>query len=140
MSEKLLIYLKDIKMAITSVERFIEGLDFYQFKNDDKTSSAVIRKFEIIGEATKNIPERIRKQYSQIPWKDIAGMRDKLIHAYSEVDLKLVWTTIQQRLPKLKSTIDELIEKNLMKSCQLCHKKYFLYSLPIRVYMVEIKN
>ena len=111
MSEKLLIYLKDIKMAITSVERFIEGLDFYQFKNDDKTSSAVIRKFEIIGEATKNIPERIRKQYSQIPWKDIAGMRDKLIHAYSEVDLKLVWTTIQQRLPKLKSTIDELIEK-----------------------------
>jgi len=112
MSDKLLIYLKDIKMAITSIEEFIEGLDFNQFKVDDKTSSAVIRKFEIIGEATKNIPEIIKKQYPEIPWKDIAGMRDKLIHAYSEVDLKLVWTTIHQRLPNLKSTIEKLLEKN----------------------------
>ena len=111
MSNKLLIYLKDIKMAIISIEKFIEGLDFNQFKDDDKTSSAVIRKFEIIGEATKNIPEDLRKQYPQIPWKDITGMRDKLIHAYSEVDLKLVWTTIHQRLPKLKSIVDKLIEK-----------------------------
>ncbi|MFX1394631.1 MAG: DUF86 domain-containing protein [Promethearchaeota archaeon] len=111
MSDKLLTYLKDIKMAITSIEKFIEDLDFDQFKNDDKTSSAVIRKFEIIGEATKKIPESIRKQYSQIQWKDIAGMRDKLIHAYSEVDLKLIWTTIHKRLPKLKSTIEILLEK-----------------------------
>ena len=87
MSDKILLYLKDIKTAITSIDEFIEGLDFNQFKVDDKTSSAVIRKFEIIGEATKNIPEVIRKKYPEIPWKDIAGMRDKLIHAYSEVDL-----------------------------------------------------
>jgi len=112
MSEKLHILLKDIKMAINSIENFIDGLDFNQFKVDDKTSSAVIRKFEIIGEATKNIPEIIRKQHPQIPWKDIAGMRDKLIHAYSEVDLKLVWTTIHQRLPKLKSTIEKLLEED----------------------------
>ena len=112
MSERLLIYLKDIKMAITSIEEFIEGLNFNQFKLDDKTSSAVIRKFEIIGEATKNIPEEIRKQYHEIPWKDIAGMRDKLIHAYSEVDLKLVWTTIHQRLPNLKLIIMKLLEKS----------------------------
>jgi len=111
MSDTLLAYLKDIKIAITSIENFIEGFDFNQFKIDDKTSSAVIRKFEIIGEATKNIPESIRKQYPQVPWKDIAGMRDKLIHAYSEVDLKLVWTTIHQRLPTLKSTIEKLLEK-----------------------------
>lgn len=113
MSKDLRIYLKDIKLAIESIENFIEGLDFNQFKADDKTSSAVIRKFEIIGEATKNIPEIIRQQYSQIPWKDIAGMRDKLIHAYSEVDLKLVWTTIHQRLPKLKSTIEILLLKDV---------------------------
>jgi len=111
MNKQLLIYLKDIKIAITSIKKFIEGLDFDQFKADDKTSSAVIRKFEIIGEATKNIPEVIRKQYPQIPWKDITGMRDKLIHAYSEVDLKLVWTTIHQRLPGFKSIIEKLIEK-----------------------------
>ena len=111
MNNKLPIYLKDIKVAIISIEEFIEGLDFEQFKLDDKTSSAVIRKFEIIGEATKNIPDAFRKQYPQIPWKDITGMQDKLIHAYSEVDLKLVWTTIHQRLPDLKSIIEKLIEK-----------------------------
>ncbi len=111
MNKNLPIYLKDIKTAIISIEKFIEGLDFEQFKLDDKTSSAVIRKFEIIGEATKNVPDAIRKQYPQIPWKDITGMRDKLIHAYSEVDLKLVWTTIHQRLPNLKSIIEKLIEK-----------------------------
>ena len=111
MNNNLPIYLKDIKIAIISIEKFIEGLDFEQFKLDDKTSSAVIRKFEIIGEATKNIPDTIRKEYSQIPWKDITGMRDKLIHAYSEVDLKLVWATIHQRLPDLKSIIEKLIEK-----------------------------
>ena len=62
MSDKLLLYLKDIKRAINSIEEFIEGFDFNQFIVDDKTSSAVIRKFEIIGEATKNIPEVIRKK------------------------------------------------------------------------------
>ena len=74
MSNIWLIYLNDIKVAINSIERFIEGLDYNQFKDDDKTSSAVIRKFEIIGEATKNIPNEVREQYPQIPWKDIAGM------------------------------------------------------------------
>ena len=81
MSEKFLIYLKDINKAIDSINNFIEGMNFEQFKSDDKTSSAVIRKFEIIGEATKNLPNSIKDKYSQIPWKDIAGMRDKLIHA-----------------------------------------------------------
>ena len=79
MNNKLPIYLKDIKIAIIGIEKFIEGLDFEQFKSDDKTSSAVIRKFEINGEATKNIPDVIRKQYPQIPWKDVTGMRDKFV-------------------------------------------------------------
>ena len=110
MNEKTLIYLKDINKAIDSINTFIEGLSFEQFKSDDKTASAVIRKFEIIGEATKNLPDLIKEKYPQIPWKDIAGMRDKLIHAYSEVDLKLVWKTIQQRLPELTSFIDDILE------------------------------
>jgi uncharacterized protein with HEPN domain len=84
-------------------------MTFTQFQSDDKTSSAVIRKFEIIGEATKNIPNSIREKHSHIPWKDIAGMRDRLIHAYSEVDLKLVWMTIKKRLPELKSVIEEIL-------------------------------
>ncbi len=110
MSEKFLICLKDINKAIDSIEKFILGMNFEQFKNDDKTSSAVIRKFEIIGEATKNISDQIKEKYPQIPWKDIAGMRDKLIHAYSEVDLTLVWKTIHKRLPELKSFISDMLE------------------------------
>jgi len=111
MSNRFLIYLNDIKNAIISIENFIDKMNFDQFKNDDKTSSAVIRKFEIIGEATKNIPETIREKHSQVPWKDIAGMRDKLIHSYSEVDLNLVWMTIKQRLPELKSIIEKILEE-----------------------------
>ena len=110
MSKKILIYLKDINKAIDSIEKFILGMNFEQFKNDDKTSSAVIRKFEIIGEATKNIPDQIKEKYPQIPWKDIAGMRDKLIHANSEVDLNLVWKTILKKLPELKSFLDDVLK------------------------------
>jgi len=109
MSEKSLIYLKDINKAINSINNFIEGMNIEQFKSDDKTSSAVIRKFEIIGEATKNLPNTIKDKYPQIPWKDIAGMRNKLIHAYSEVDLNLVWKTIQKRLPELQSFLDDVL-------------------------------
>ncbi len=108
MNKKYTLFLNDIRNAIISIENFVEGMNFEQFINDDKTSSAVIRKFEIIGEATKNIPENIREKYSQISWKEIAGMRDKLIHAYSEVDLKLVWMTIKQRIPELKTIIEKI--------------------------------
>ena len=112
MSKNFTIYLNDIREAINSIEIFVEGMTFEEFKNDDKTSSAVIRKFEIIGEATKNLPTDMRNQHSQIPWKEIAGMRDKLIHTYSEVDLKLVWMTIKKRLPELKSVIEKISANN----------------------------
>jgi len=110
MSKKYQISIKDIRNAIVSIEKFVEGITFEQFKNDDKTSSAVIRKFEIIGEATKNVHENIREKFPQIAWKEMAGMRDKLIHAYSKVDLNLVWMTIKQRLPQLKSAIEKILQ------------------------------
>ncbi|MBA7701220.1 hypothetical protein ES703_109953 [subsurface metagenome] len=86
-------------------------MNYEQFKKDDKTSSAVIRKLEIVGEATKYIPDDIRRMYSQIPWKEMAGMRDKLIHAYSEVDFKLVWMTVKQRIPELKPIIKQMLDE-----------------------------
>lgn len=99
------IYLKDILAAVESIETFVQGISFEEFRADDRTASAVIRKFEIIGEATKQIPDRIRRQYPHIPWKDMAGMRDKLIHFYFGVDYKLVWAAIKQRLPGLKEEL-----------------------------------
>jgi len=105
------IYLRDILNAMENIEEFIKDVDFEEFKADDKTASAVIRKLEIIGEATKNIPEEIREKNADVPWKDMAGMRDKLIHFYSGVDYKLVWNTITKRIPLIKPSIKSIVEK-----------------------------
>ena len=72
------LYLKDILAAIDSIEQFVAGMDLEAFRADDKTTSAVMRKLEIIGEATKQIPDEIRRNHPDIPWKEMAAMRDKL--------------------------------------------------------------
>ncbi|MHA1868169.1 MAG: HepT-like ribonuclease domain-containing protein [Candidatus Heimdallarchaeaceae archaeon] len=73
------LFLKDIIEAIESIEEFVEGINFKEFISDDKTASVVIRKFEVIGEATKNIPNSIRQKKANIPWSQMSGMRDRLI-------------------------------------------------------------
>ncbi len=87
------LYLKDLLSALESIEKFLKDMSFEKFQEDDKTSSAVIRKFEIIGEAVKQIPDGIKIKHPDLPWKEMAGMRDRLIHAYFGVDYKLVWKT-----------------------------------------------
>ena len=104
------LYLKDIIECINNIENFVNEMQFEEFISDDKTSSAVIRKFEIIGEAVKKIPDEIKIHYPNIPWKEIAGMRDRLIHFYFGVDYKLVWETIKNRLPELKSFIEKILQ------------------------------
>ena len=84
------LYLWDILAAIEAIESFVQGMDFTRFEQDDKTTSAVIRKFEIIGEAAKNIPEETKQKYPNVPWKEMAGMRDKLIHFCFGVNYNLV--------------------------------------------------
>ncbi|MBI4727759.1 DUF86 domain-containing protein [candidate division TA06 bacterium] len=92
-----------------SVE-FTQGMKFEKFIGDDKTVFAVIRAIEIIGEAVKNIPEDARKEHPAIPWKSLAGMRDKLIHAYFGVDLKRVWKTVKEEMPPLKPLFGKMLK------------------------------
>ncbi|MEJ5378209.1 MAG: DUF86 domain-containing protein [bacterium] len=105
------LYLKDILDAIGSIERFIAGMDLEAFQTDDKTASAVMRKLEIIGEAVKQIPDEIREKCPQTPWKEMAGMGDKLIHFYFGVDYRLVWKAITERLPQVKQEIEKILQK-----------------------------
>jgi uncharacterized protein with HEPN domain len=105
------IYLKDILTAIESIEGFISGMDLDAFESDDKTTSAVLRKLEIIGEAVKQIPDEIRQKHSHVPWKEMAGMRDKLIHFYFGVDNHLVWKAITKRLPHVKQEIEKVLQE-----------------------------
>lgn len=106
-----ILYLKDILSAILAIEEFVRGMELQDFKQDDKTSSAVIRKFEIVGEAAKKVPEEIQKKHPEIPWKGMARMRDKLIHFYFGVQHELVWQTITTSLPMLKPHIAKAISE-----------------------------
>jgi len=103
------LYLNDILAAIESIESFIADMNLETFEADDKTTSAVIRKLEVIGEAVKQIPDNMRQRYSEVPWKEMAGMRDKLIHFYFGVDYRLVWRTINERFPQVKEQIHKIL-------------------------------
>lgn len=105
------LYLKDILAAIDRIEEFVTGMDLEAFQADDKTSSAVLRKFEIIGEAAKQIPDEMRRQYLAVPWKEMSGMRDKLIHSYFGVDYPLVWATVKRRLPQVAGEIRKILQE-----------------------------
>ena len=105
------LYLDDILEAIGKIERYTAGLSIEQFKNDGKTFDAVIRNLEIIGEAVKHIPSNIRKKSLDIPWKQMAGMRDKLTHEYFGVRFDVVWDTIRKRLPEVRPLIEEILKQ-----------------------------
>jgi len=104
-------YLQDIMDSINAVEEFVKGMKYEDFKKDRKTIFAIIRGIEVIGEASKNIPRTIRSKYPEIPWEDMAGMRDKLIHEYFGVDIDILWKTIQQDLPQLKILVLKVVEE-----------------------------
>ncbi len=111
MKKDITIFLEDILKNIALIEEFTSGMSKEQFMTDAKTQYGVMRGIEIIGEATKSLPKNYTDKYPKIPWKDIAGMRDKLIHAYFDINLERVWTVVKEDLPDLKDKIKSLLEK-----------------------------
>ncbi|PDW04818.1 HepT-like ribonuclease domain-containing protein [Candidatus Viridilinea mediisalina] len=101
-------YIEDILSAMDKVQSFIQHFDEIQFYKDDKTVFAVIRALEIIGESTKRIPTSLRLMYPSVPWRAMAGMRDKLIHDYTHVDLTVVWKTATEDIPLIRLLLEEI--------------------------------
>ncbi len=102
-------YIADIRAAIARIERYVADLSREQFEEDEKTQDAVIRNLEVIGEAAKSVSAPMRRENSHIPWKDLAGVRDKLIHHYFGVNYAIVWKIIKDELPPLVSQLDEVL-------------------------------
>jgi len=102
-------YIEDILEAMSNVVEFTKGMSYEEFVKDTKTVYAVIRALEIVGEAAKNIPEDVRKKYPDIPWRSMAGMRDKLIHAYFGVRLERVWEVVKRDIPNLKPKFERML-------------------------------
>ena len=104
-----LVYLKHILDAILRIEEYVSNVNNDTFSRNNLLQDGVIRQIEIIGEATKRLSKDIRKQYPKIPWRDIAGTRDKLIHDYFGVDVDTVWDTVQKDIPFLKNDVKNII-------------------------------
>ncbi|HDD59763.1 MAG TPA: DUF86 domain-containing protein [Euryarchaeota archaeon] len=105
------VFLKHILDAINLIEDYLKDKEFQEFRNNHMLQDAVIREIEIIGEAAKKLSVDFKNKYSDIPWRQIAGMRDKLIHGYFGVDLDAVWDTATIDVPSLKERLEEILKK-----------------------------
>lgn len=108
-------YISDIASAVEKVEKFVKGFTLKDFKKDEKTIFAVTRALEIIGEAVGKIPTSVKKQHKEIPWKHMSGMRNKLIHEYFGVNVKVVWKTVKEDMPVLKNKMSEVLDELKIK-------------------------
>ena len=111
MKREIVDYIEDIISAMDKAIDFVKNMSYEEFTRDDKTVYAVVRAIEIIGEAVKNIPGNVRKNYPEIPWKDMAGMRNKVIHEYFGVKLNIVWRTVKEEIPPLKPLFEKILKE-----------------------------
>jgi len=119
MSEKMreyLYYFEDIIKAISKIESYVSNVTYDEFCERPMIVDAVIRNFEIIGEAANKIPKKVRKKYPQVEWRETIGFRNVLIHNYFEVDVESVWDTVYKNIPLLKQHINKAFNSEVSKS------------------------
>ena len=109
MSNEFLDFIEDILDAMDNAEMFLHDISYDQFEDDLRTNFAVVRALEIIGEATKRLPTSLREKYPAIPWKSMAGMRDRIIHGYDTVDLQIAWDVVKKDIPQIKPQIQRIL-------------------------------
>ena len=108
--------IEDILICLSKIRTYLSGMSYNDFLTDPKTQDAVIRNIEIIGEASKKLSGELRGQYSNIPWKMIAGTRDRLIHGYFGVNIDIVWEIAALNVPDLERDIKKMKEECLRKN------------------------
>ena len=104
------LFLEDILDALEKIENYTKNLSFTEFADNGMAVDAIIRNFEVIGEATKNVPEEIKEKYPEVEWKEAAGFRDVLIHDYFGIDLEAIWDTINKNLLFFKKHILKVLK------------------------------
>jgi uncharacterized protein with HEPN domain len=111
MSRKIIDYLNDMLDECEYLLKRKTNLNYSAFLHNEDLKKAFVRSLEVIGEAAKNIPQEIRAQYPQINWRDVAGIRDIVIHAYFGIDYRVVWKTIEIDIPALKENLEKILNK-----------------------------
>lgn len=98
--------LEDIRTSLERIERYTSGMNRSQFLSDEKTIDAVVRNLEIIGEAVRWLPEEFKRQHVKIPWTQIGGLRNRIVHDYFGLDLEIIWQVLQTSLRDFKTHLD----------------------------------
>jgi uncharacterized protein with HEPN domain len=106
-----ILYLEDMLQSMVRIEEYLGDLDFKKFKQTYMIVDAIIRNFEIIGEASKNIPTEVQEKYPEIPWKKMYGLRNLIAHEYFGIDYEMTWEISKNNLPQNRSDLLEIIEK-----------------------------
>ena len=106
-------YLTDIQTAMSRIAEYLEDFTFPKFKKDYKTVDAVIRNFEVIGEAAKNLPAKIKMKYPEVPWEEMYLLRNKVSHEYFGIDYEIIWDVARNYLPENKSQIDKILASEI---------------------------
>jgi len=109
MNQEFLDFVEDILDAMEKAELLLEGVSYEKFEADFRINFAVIRALEIIGEASKRLPDGLRVRYPEIPWKGMAGMRDRIIHGYDNVDYQIVWDVVKKDIPMIKPLVQKVL-------------------------------